>query len=81
MQGSIQTDIREEEPVDNGIETLLVAEEEYVREGERIQRKTELRLLEDGGVHIQQSYGSQDLFDSLTLGDDVRRRLERELRK
>lgn len=77
MSSEIHTEFEEPEQTDNGVETAFVAEEVFVFEGERVERETEVSLLEDGGIHIAQKT-DQGMYDSLTLNADVARRLIRE---
>ena len=63
--------------LESGIEKEIAVDETFVFDGERVDRETKLQLLEDGGVHIVQKV--QGCFDSLTLNEDVARRLLVEL--
>lgn len=77
----IYTEFTEEtrsEHLDDGVEKRVEASEEFVFQGEQIERETNVQLLEDGGIHITQSM--QGCFDSLTLGSSVVRRMVREVR-
>lgn len=79
---TIQTEFEtEEERLDGGVEKKVQAAEDFIAHGERIERETDLQILEDGGVHISQKVEEQNIFDSLTLGKDVVRRLVREVEK
>lgn len=64
-------------PLDGGVEREITAAEEFHRHGERVERETKLKILEDGGVHLSQSV--QGCFDSMTLNEDVVARLIREV--
>jgi len=79
MLSDIPTEFEEVEPTDDGVETCLRAEEEYVHYGEQIERETTLQFLEDGGVAITQRIPEQNIYDSLTLNGAVAKRLAREV--
>jgi len=65
-------------PHQKGIERAFKADEDFVLDGERIERETKVELLKDGGVHIVQRVPAQDIFDSLTLNEAVVRKIIRE---
>jgi len=67
----------ETESLDGGVEKEVTAEEDFVAHGERVERETNLAILEDGGVHISQR--TQGCYDALTLNAQVVRRLVREV--
>lgn len=69
----------ETDVLDNGVEIEVTANEEFLFHGEPVERETTLAVLEDGGVQISQKVKDQGIYDSLTLGSDVVRRLVREV--
>lgn len=74
----IHTEFDEDtDDLEKGIAKAVTADEEFVFDGERVERETKLEVLEDGGVHVTQRM--QGCFDSLTLNADVVRRLVREV--
>lgn len=76
----IFTEFEEEndsDKLDNGVEKEVTAEEDFVAHGERVERETNLTILEDGGVHISQRV--QGCYDALTLNAQVVRRLVSEV--
>jgi len=78
LNGDIHTGFdTETDELESGIAKAVTADEEFVFEGERIERETRLELLENGGVHVTQRI--QGCFDSLTLNADVVPRLVMEL--
>lgn len=80
MLTEIPTEFEElEPPFDDGVKRGIRAEEDFVHHGEKVHRETEIRLLEDGGVHIVQQVQEQNIYDSLTLNGAVANRLWREL--
>lgn len=68
----------ETDPVDDGVDREIVAEEEFDFHGEPIERETELAILDDGGVSIIQE-DNQCPASMLTLGSDVVKRLVEEV--
>lgn len=76
-ESDIWTEFGEPEVTDHGVESAFEAEEEFAFEGERVERETRVMVLEDGGVTISQST-DQGTIDSLTLNDEVARRLLQE---
>lgn len=65
----IRTEMERAEPVDKGVEERLEFAEEYLFDGERVERETTVQLLEDGGVHVSQRV--QGMHDSLTLSSKM----------
>lgn len=72
----IPTEMDRTEPVDKGVEQRLEFAEEYLFDGERVERETTVQLLEDGGVHVSQCV--QGLHDSLTLSSKMMQVLREE---
>jgi hypothetical protein len=74
MSSEIQTEVEHKEPVDHGVEKRLEITEDFVFDGEQVERETIVQILEDGGVAITQTV--QGLHDSLTLSDAVLKTIE-----
>ena len=67
--GEIETTVLDIDPQDEGVDQRFKFNEEFVKDGEQVERVTNAQLLEGGGVCITQNV--QGLIDVVTITQEV----------